>query len=102
MQEMVTTNDLPALNNVYPEYDWPLERIRPITPRGSGYWSDKANQRAFFDEIARSLNFKKPEDWYSVTADIILQRGGSFIKTYYNGSYIAGKSFKYNWCNDVI
>jgi hypothetical protein len=73
------------LQTIYPEYlsIWKLHK-RP------GYWSDIVNQRIFFDELAVKFNIQKPDDWYRVTTNMVLNEGGSFIKLYYNGSILQG------------
>jgi hypothetical protein len=70
-----------ALRAFYPE----VSAERPV------YWKDKANQKAFFDQVAIKWNIQKPEDWYKVTKEMAFMEGGRFIGTYYNGSLIKGK-----------
>ena len=72
------------MNNIYPHYN-----LKYNTPQG--YWKDKNKQREFFDELSKTLNIQKPEDWYSVPIKTVLEKGGSFIKNNYNGSIIQGK-----------
>jgi hypothetical protein len=72
-----------ALNAVYPEHKW--EYIEP-----KAYWSDKDNQRFFFDQLAKTLNIKKPEDWYHVRVKTVIKHGGYFVSNYYTGSLIRG------------
>jgi hypothetical protein len=42
------------------------------------------------DQLAKKLNLKKLEDWYSVGTKTIQEEGGSFLVSYYNGSLIKG------------
>jgi hypothetical protein len=58
------------------------------------------NQRKFFDQLAMTLNIRKPEDWYSVTTKTIFQHGGTFIKSHYDSSVVKGKYLLYV-TNDV-
>eukprot|EP01114_Cavostelium_apophysatum_P005575 TRINITY_DN16765_c0_g1_i1.p1 TRINITY_DN16765_c0_g1~~TRINITY_DN16765_c0_g1_i1.p1 ORF type:complete len:534 (-),score=82.26 TRINITY_DN16765_c0_g1_i1:2-1603(-) len=45
-----------------------------------GYWSYPQNQKKFFDELARKLNFTKWEDWYRITRrDVVSEEGGAAI-----------------------
>ena len=67
---------------VYPDY---VPRLKP-----QGYWKDKENQKAFFDQLAIKWNIQKPEDWYEVTYKMVVKEGGSFIAHYYNGSLQQG------------
>ena len=55
-----------------------------------GYWKDKENQKAFFDQLAIKWNIQRPEDWNKVTCDTMVRKGGSFINAYYNGSLKQG------------
>jgi hypothetical protein len=77
-----------ALRAVYPEHDWKLNR------KPSGYWSDIKSQRTFFDQLALQLHITKPEDWNSVGVNTVLNKGGSFITSYYNGSLAQGRSIE--------
>jgi hypothetical protein len=82
-----------ALNAVYPHLDLNRPHIKP-----AGYWTDKANQKKFFDQLAQTLNIKRPEDWYFVTLRTVTEHGGSFINSHYNGSLIRGTMVL---CHDV-
>jgi hypothetical protein len=55
-----------------------------------GYWKDKKNHKAFFDQLAIKWNITKLEDWNKVTTRSLLQEGGRFINHYYNGSIQQG------------
>jgi hypothetical protein len=61
-----------------------------------GHWKDIRNQRAFFDQLAIKLNIKKPEDWYVVKTQTVLDEGGNFIISYYNSTLILGTNQHYN------
>jgi hypothetical protein len=63
---------------------------RTSAPRG--HWKDKENQKAFLDQLAIKLNIQKPEDWYKVTSQLVLEKGGSFLAKYYNYSLIRGNN----------
>jgi hypothetical protein len=60
------------------------------TKRPVGYWKDKQNQKAFFDQLAVKWNIQKLEDWNKVTNEMVLKEGGSFIDRYYKGSLQLG------------
>jgi hypothetical protein len=62
-----------ALHTVYPEYTllpWLFERV----PRN--FWKDMGNQRKFFDWLAKELDILTPSDWYRVSANAIVAKGG--------------------------
>jgi hypothetical protein len=71
-----------ALNTVY---GWNL------TPKHAqkGYWTIE-NQRKFFDNLAHSLNVKTQEDWKNVKLQTVIDNGGSFIFSKYNGVLARG------------
>jgi hypothetical protein len=74
------------LRTAYPDHLWKEEpKSKP-----SGYWSDVKHQRQFFDQLALSLGLQKPDDWNRVTSHQVFDKGGSFVKAYYNGSLIQG------------
>ena len=73
------------MNNTYPHYNLKSKQLPHV------YWKDKNKQHVFFDELAKTLNIQKPEDWYSVSVKTVLEKGGSFVNTLYNGSVIRGK-----------
>ncbi len=56
----------------------------------AGYWRDAQNQRDFFDNLAKSLDITKPEDWSRVKLATVLDRGGWFVKDYYDSSLAKG------------
>jgi hypothetical protein len=78
------------LQAVYPDYV--PSTVRPTKPQG--YWSDKENQKKFFDQLAVKLNIQKKDDWNNVTIEMVLKEGGSFIRTYYGSSLQRGTSLK--------
>jgi hypothetical protein len=62
------------LQHFYPnvEFDyWKFDHVP------SGYWSERKNQRRFFDWLASQLNIKEVNDWYSVTQLELSKHGGN-------------------------
>jgi hypothetical protein len=62
--------------------------------RTRGYWKDKKKQKEFFDQLAVKWNIQKMDDWNKVTAKMLLDEGGGFIKIYYSGSPRCGMEYK--------
>jgi hypothetical protein len=62
------------------------------SPRSAAtaYWKNVANQRQFLDKVAIELGIQKPEEWHKVSARQVKEKGGRFIKNYYNNSLIQG------------
>lgn len=72
------------LKAVFPEEEW-LEWKFGQTPKQ--FWRDKNNHKIYADWLALTLGYKKTEDWYNVTRDIIADNyGGGLINIYYNSS----------------
>jgi hypothetical protein len=89
------------LQSIYPEQHWPSElpystkssRRAPVRDaKPLGYWKDVKNQRTFFDQLATKLEVTTPEDWLAVPKKVLLEEGGRFVYTQYNGSLLQGKS----------
>jgi hypothetical protein len=60
------------------------------TSKIHGYWKDKKNQKAFFDQLAIKWNIQKPDDWNKVTWSMVSKEGGNFVSSYYNSSLQQG------------
>jgi hypothetical protein len=69
---------------VYPEHHFEASN------KPHGYWTDKENQKEFFDKLAIKLNIQTPKDWEKVTTSTVEDEGGSFICRHYNGSLTKG------------
>lgn len=66
-----------ALTTIYPEKKWDVLKFVHIPP---GTWKELSNQRTFFEQLAQSLNIQHWEDWYHVTKEKILEKGGIGIQ----------------------
>lgn len=56
-------NSLPELlSKVYKDKEWKEYRFSGKQDN----WTDRNNHRLFFDDLAKKLNVKTMEDWYSV------------------------------------
>jgi hypothetical protein len=80
------SNDQKYCNNILSK-----SRSYATDSKPFGYWNNKANQRAFFDQLAVELQINKLSDWLKVPAMVIQKKGGWFIKKYYYGNVIRGK-----------
>lgn len=72
-----------ALATVYPEkrwFPWLFTQI-PI-----GYWASRANHKKYLDWLWDELNLKRFEDWYNVSNNTVVQRGGRGLLTHYQDS----------------
>jgi hypothetical protein len=50
--------------------------------------------RQFFDDLAKKLDIKHPQDWNSVKIKTVIENGGSFINRFYKGSVRRGKRLR--------
>ena len=48
-----------------------------------GFWEVKENQKLFLLDLGSKLNFKKPEDWYSISSKNIHEHGGRGLLKHY-------------------
>ncbi len=58
-----------ALKSVYAEHNWDDSKFY----KQKQYWSDKTNQRALFDQLAKQLNITTLDHWYSAYGTSIYQ-----------------------------
>eukprot|EP01114_Cavostelium_apophysatum_P019887 TRINITY_DN6524_c0_g1_i1.p1 TRINITY_DN6524_c0_g1~~TRINITY_DN6524_c0_g1_i1.p1 ORF type:complete len:431 (+),score=67.85 TRINITY_DN6524_c0_g1_i1:54-1346(+) len=64
-----------ALETVYPEHSWKTYKFDKVP---SGYWKDLSHQRTFLEDVVASkFGIQKPDDWYRVTNQQIIDCGGS-------------------------
>eukprot|EP01118_Nematostelium_gracile_P009458 TRINITY_DN3194_c0_g2_i1.p1 TRINITY_DN3194_c0_g2~~TRINITY_DN3194_c0_g2_i1.p1 ORF type:complete len:313 (+),score=53.49 TRINITY_DN3194_c0_g2_i1:151-1089(+) len=64
-----------ALQTVFPDHKWMLWRFDGPVPKGM--WDDIRFKRDFMDYLSKELHIEKMEDWYSVTAAQIREKGGA-------------------------
>jgi hypothetical protein len=77
-----------ALKAIYPEQDFSELQFTKVP---QGYWQDRANQRAWLDNLAHKLGFTKPEDWYSIKISDVRNHGGSGLLAHYDNSLVQSK-----------
>lgn len=68
-----------ALKHAFPEHEWLEWKFLNVS---KGFWDSLPNQRRFFDHVIGAPN--NPLDhWYTVSADAVVQQGGSrLLKSY--------------------
>jgi len=69
-----------ALEAIYPEFDWKTWKFSHV-PRG--FWLDKANQRDFFDDLAKKLNLEHWQDYYRIRSTEVEENGGKTLLSMY-------------------
>eukprot|EP01114_Cavostelium_apophysatum_P017176 TRINITY_DN5039_c0_g1_i2.p1 TRINITY_DN5039_c0_g1~~TRINITY_DN5039_c0_g1_i2.p1 ORF type:complete len:696 (+),score=154.40 TRINITY_DN5039_c0_g1_i2:15-2102(+) len=86
-----------AVMSTYPEHDWKGYKFHRIP---LNYWNDKENQRSFFADLGKKLNFQRWEDWYQISKQEIVEFGGASLLSHYGRSLIAavtGAMDEYPW-----
>jgi hypothetical protein len=73
------------LMKLYPEYNWKQWQM-DIVPRG--FWDVLENQRTYLDWLGTQLNVSHWEDWYDITREQVIERGGSTLLKKYGDSLI--------------
>lgn len=71
------------MEKLYPEHNWKRWKFWNRTE----YWSERSNQREFFDDLSKKLDIKRWEDWYEVKHQQVLDHGGQGFITVF-GSYM--------------
>lgn len=60
-----------ALVTLFPHNDWKIWKFNQVPTH---FWQQKSNQRKFFENLAKELDYNKFEDWYSISI-----RGTNFL-----------------------
>eukprot|EP01114_Cavostelium_apophysatum_P017295 TRINITY_DN5106_c0_g1_i2.p1 TRINITY_DN5106_c0_g1~~TRINITY_DN5106_c0_g1_i2.p1 ORF type:complete len:690 (-),score=185.35 TRINITY_DN5106_c0_g1_i2:125-2194(-) len=74
-----------ALLNLYPNEEWTVHRFKHLP---HNYWESKDNQRTFIEEIAKRLDVKHWEEWYTIKVSDFVECGGAGILNHYGGSLL--------------
>lgn len=64
------------LKAVYPDYDWIPWLFEQVPNK---FWGKQENRIAYMNWLAKSLGYKKPEDWHQVTRLIISNNQGASL-----------------------
>lgn len=62
-----------ALQSLFPEHEWQPWRFSKVP---NNFWKDSQNVRRWFEWLAPQVKVAKMEDWYSVTTELVVERGG--------------------------
>jgi len=82
---------IPALlADAFPEYPWDLRQFKShvtgsgnIARRPQGFWTVRANRLHYLRGLGRQLGFRRPADWYQVTALDLERHQGFRVLSYY-------------------
>ena len=88
-----------ALLSTYPEYDWQVWRFSELP---HDLWNEMY-QKNYFDWLAKSLNVQNQEDWYSITDEMLEEKGAAkMLQRFYGGSLIKALHTIYpDFCKDI-
>ncbi len=75
---------------VYPEEEWIASKF--FFHSDSRFWSTLYNQRIYLDRIAKDLNVRGFEDWYTIRSDNVIAHGGARVLAQYGDSLMKGTS----------
>jgi hypothetical protein len=67
--------------SVYPHHSWLEWKFKQV-PRE--FWDTKNNQRKFMDWLGKEIGLIHMDDWYKVTPDHIIEKGGSLLLMKYD------------------
>ncbi|MCP4661260.1 MAG: hypothetical protein GY856_38135 [bacterium] len=67
----------------FPKHQW-LEWRFHYTP--NHFWDDPSNRRRYLDWLGEQLGYKKPEDWYRIKGDDLIDHYGNSLLKRYHGN----------------
>eukprot|EP01114_Cavostelium_apophysatum_P006968 TRINITY_DN1858_c0_g2_i1.p1 TRINITY_DN1858_c0_g2~~TRINITY_DN1858_c0_g2_i1.p1 ORF type:complete len:606 (-),score=106.11 TRINITY_DN1858_c0_g2_i1:180-1967(-) len=76
LMNMFNFSTIKLLQNVYPDFPWVIWRFEKVP---SGYWTERAHQREFFDHLAKEFHIRTFDDWYEIKLEDIKKNGGVTI-----------------------
>eukprot|EP01114_Cavostelium_apophysatum_P024180 TRINITY_DN9394_c0_g1_i1.p1 TRINITY_DN9394_c0_g1~~TRINITY_DN9394_c0_g1_i1.p1 ORF type:complete len:346 (-),score=54.43 TRINITY_DN9394_c0_g1_i1:1115-1999(-) len=76
-----------AIMAAYPQLPWKVYKFGSLDKE---FWSDKRNQRDFFDDYGKKLEVVFVEDWYRVKPSIVHEHptARSILENFYGGSFL--------------
>lgn len=69
--------------SIYPECNWNIALFHESKTRG--FWNSIYNQKKFIQHIKWQFNIEDPEDWYRLTSNDVIRRGGRGLLLKYSG-----------------
>ena len=74
------TSVLAAVLDCFPEYDWKPWLFPQVA---YGFWDSADNRRNYLEWLGKELGFRRPEAWYQVqTQDLLDRYGGALLHRY--------------------
>jgi len=86
------------MKNLVPKYDWKAWKFSHVSAE---YWNSKDNRKIYFQWLGKELGYKRYDDWYKISQDLISKNfGGGLLTSRYSASPI--KAIKdlmpeFNW-----
>jgi hypothetical protein len=72
-------------------YPWKFESANIPLPKD--YWKDTKNQKMYFDWLANELKIQSPEQWQTISPDIVKAKRGKGLLALYNDSLTKGLTY---------
>ena len=72
-----------ALKDCFPRYDWQEWLFTEVS---DGFWDLRPNRRSYMAWLGRRLGYRRPDDWYAVTAHDFLRNRGRGVVSRHHGS----------------
>jgi hypothetical protein len=84
-----------ALQELYPDIEWQEWRFSSPPKH---FWTNKAHRRRFLEWLGGELGYRQPSDWYQLTVEIVISKGGRGILRN-NGLHVIMREFipTYDW-----
>jgi len=87
-----------VLQTIYPDYVWLPWKFDFVS---NNFWKEHSNQKSYADWLGKELNYTRYEDWYDVTLQQIIDKGGGgLVCTYYTGTlfeFLKNVYPEHNW-----
>ena len=67
---------LNIMREYLPEFDWKPWLFRRVP---SNYWNDSANRHRYLVWLGKQMGYRRPSDWYNLTAEDVIRSGGASV-----------------------
>ncbi len=74
-----------VLKDVFPHYDW-KEWLFGFAPQR--FWQDPTNRRRYLDWLGQQLGFRRPEDWYHLSGEQVINHAGGGLLPHCHSSLL--------------
>lgn len=81
--DLYQNSPVKMITTIIKEHEWDLLKFNR---KPKGFWDDTKTQMDYFEQLKKSLEIKRMEDWYSLRTSDIVKSGGSGLLYKFQGS----------------